>query len=188
MFVARSFDINKPGTTIKDLKGAVLGGSISQGIVKVGDEIEICPGFETKTKTKVVSLATNAGPITQATPGGLIAIGTTLDPSTAQNDQLRGKIIAKPDSLSEPVNEIKVSMHFFERMVHFDKKDLDVKVNDPLVLTIGTNTNIGFVGKIEKDKLTLKLKNPEVVEASEKIAISKNINNQWRLIAYGEIM
>ncbi|MBT4192178.1 MAG: translation initiation factor IF-2 subunit gamma [Candidatus Diapherotrites archaeon] len=188
MFVARSFDINKPGTKIKELHGAVLGGSISQGAVKIGDEIEICPGFETKTKTKVVSLSTNAGAITQATPGGLIAIGTTLDPSTAQNDQLRGKIIAKPGSLSEPVNEIKIGMHFFERMVHFDKKDLDVKVNDPLVLTIGTNTNIGFVGKIEKDKLTLKLKNPEVVEKSEKIAISKNINNQWRLIAYGEIM
>jgi translation initiation factor 2 subunit 3 len=187
MFVARSFDINKPGAKVKDLKGAVIGGSISQGIVKVGEEVEICPGLSGKTKTKVISLATNAGLINEAHSGGLIAIGTTLDPSIAQNDQLRGRVIAKPGSLPDPVKEIKVKVHMFERMVNFEKKDAEVKINDPLVLTIGTNTNVGFATKVEKDKITLNLKNEEVVEKGEKIALSKNINSQWRLIAFGEI-
>src|SRR3989344_2483698 len=39
--IARSFDINRPGTIPKNLHGAVLGGSLKQGTLKVGDEIEI---------------------------------------------------------------------------------------------------------------------------------------------------
>lgn len=35
LIVIRSFDVNKPGTEIKDLKGGVAGGSILQGVIKV---------------------------------------------------------------------------------------------------------------------------------------------------------
>ena len=44
MIVIRSFDINKPGSEIEKLKGGIAGGSILQGVLKVGDEIEIRPG------------------------------------------------------------------------------------------------------------------------------------------------
>ena len=188
MFIARSFDINKPGIKIKELKGAVLGGSISQGVVKVGDEIELCPGIDGVTKINVESLSTNSGLVKEAHAGGLIAIGTDLDPSLAQNDQLRGKILAKVGSLTDPTKILKVKTTTFQRMVDFDPKDAQVKVNDPLVLTIGTNTNVGFVTTIKKDSLELALKHEEIITKGEKIAISKNINNQWRLIAYGEIV
>ena len=46
--VARSFDINKPGTKPQNLHGAVLGGTLKKGILKVGDTIEIKPGIMTK--------------------------------------------------------------------------------------------------------------------------------------------
>jgi len=45
MHILRSFDINKPGTKIKNLKGGVIGGSVTQGNFSVGDEIEIKPGI-----------------------------------------------------------------------------------------------------------------------------------------------
>jgi translation initiation factor 2 gamma subunit (eIF-2gamma) len=32
------------------------------------------------------------------------------------------------------------------------------------------------------------LKNESIVEKGERVAISKNINGQWRLVAYGEII
>lgn len=35
LIVIRSFDVNKPGTEVDDLKGGVAGGSIIQGILKV---------------------------------------------------------------------------------------------------------------------------------------------------------
>lgn len=188
MFIARSFDINKPGKNINDLSGAVLGGSISQGIIKIGDEIQLYPGLKEETITKVISISSSKGSINEASPGGLIAIGTELDPSIAQNDQLRGKIIAKPKSLPKETNEMKVLFELFKRTNEEEKKEFEIKVNDPLVLTIGTNTNIGFVKKVDKNNLELTLKNPEVFEKKDKIAISKNINGQWRLIAFGEVI
>ena len=46
--IARSFDINKPGTKISNLKGGVLGGILKKGKLKVGEEIEIKPGLSIK--------------------------------------------------------------------------------------------------------------------------------------------
>ena len=48
--IARSFDINKPGTEISKLKGGVIGGSVTQGTIKIGDQIEIRPGIRQKEK------------------------------------------------------------------------------------------------------------------------------------------
>jgi translation initiation factor 2 subunit 3 len=207
MFVARSFDINKPGAKIKDLKGAIIGGSISQGIVKAGDEIELSPGLAGKTKTKVLSIATDQGLIQQAKPGGLIAIGTDLDPSMAQNDRLRGQIAAATGTTPVPVKELTVKLTMFERMIEQNVKDLGkgapfagrneaddssrkvlIKVTEPLVITIGTNTIVGFVTKCDGKVMSANLKNEVIAEKNEKVAISKNINGQWRLIAYGEVL
>jgi len=93
MHVLRSFDINKPGTKIKNLKGGVIGGSITQGKLSVGDEIEIKPGLINPKKksyqsiqTEIVSLGTGAGIVDEVKSGGLVAIGTKLDPSLSTSD------------------------------------------------------------------------------------------------------
>ena len=189
MFVARSFDVNKPGTKVKDLKGAILGGSISTGIIKVGDEVEIGPGLMGFTKTKVMSISIDGGLIDSAKPGGLIAIGTDIDPSMAQNDRLRGQIVAKVGTLPKPTKSLNLKLNLFERMLEQNLiEKIDIKISDPLVVTIGTNTVLGFVSKIDKKTCLLNLKNEVIAEKNEKVAISKNINGQWRLIAYGEVL
>jgi len=208
MFIARSFDINKPGTLPKDLKGAIIGGSITQGAVKIGDTIELNPGLKEKTLVKVMSISTSNGLVTEAYPGGLIALGTDLDPSVAQNDQLRGQIAAKPGTIPDPVKELKLNFTMFERMLEQNTKDQAktnviakrneaadslsqktiIKVTEPLVVTIGTNTTVGFVTKVDPKTITINLKNESISEKGEKVALSKNINGQWRLVAYGEII
>ena len=50
MHVLRSFDVNKPGTKLKNIKGGVIGGSLTQGVFNVGDEIEIKPGILNEKK------------------------------------------------------------------------------------------------------------------------------------------
>jgi translation initiation factor 2 subunit 3 len=188
MFIARSFDINKPGTKASDLKGAVIGGSIAQGTVSVGDEIELSPGLKGNTVTKVLSIATDQGFIQKARPGGLIAIGTTLDPSISQNDQLRGQTAVKPGTLPRPTKELILKVNMFERMIEQNiKEKAIIKISEPLVVTIGTNTAVGFVVKSDAKTTVLNMKNEVVAEKGEKVAISKNIAGQWRLIAYGEI-
>jgi len=48
MIIIRSFDVNKPGEEVEKLQGGVVGGSVVQGVLKVGDEIEIRPGHITR--------------------------------------------------------------------------------------------------------------------------------------------
>uniref|UniRef100_A0A8C5LYM9 Tr-type G domain-containing protein n=1 Tax=Leptobrachium leishanense TaxID=445787 RepID=A0A8C5LYM9_9ANUR len=48
LIVIRSFDVNKPGCEVDDLKGGVAGGSILKGVLKVGQEIEVRPGIVSK--------------------------------------------------------------------------------------------------------------------------------------------
>lgn len=188
MFIARSFDINKPGTKPNELKGGIIGGSISQGEIKIGDQIELCPGFNgKKIIVKVTSLSTSTGPINKATPGGLIAVGTTLDPSITQGDRLRGMIAAKVDSLPNPTKNIELKLFLFDRMLEELHENIKLKTTEPIVLTIGTNTAVGIVTKTDNKTATVVLKNEVIVEKHEKVAISKNINGQWRLIAYAEI-
>ena len=50
MYIIRSFDINKPGTTIDGLEGGIIGGTIAQGKFAVGEEIEIRPGIQVETR------------------------------------------------------------------------------------------------------------------------------------------
>ena len=56
MHVLRSFDVNKPGTKLKNIKGGVIGGSLTQGVFNVGDEIEIKPGIMNEKKKSYTNL------------------------------------------------------------------------------------------------------------------------------------
>lgn len=106
MIVIRSFDVNKPGTKIDDLKGGIAGGSILKGVLKIGDEIEIRPGIVQKgpnnkneckpIRTFVVSLNAEKNQLLYAIPGGLIGLGTLMDSSLTKADQLVGNIIGFP--------------------------------------------------------------------------------------------
>ncbi len=40
MYVVRSFDVNRPGAEVGGLSGGVLGGSLTRGELKVGEEVE----------------------------------------------------------------------------------------------------------------------------------------------------
>jgi translation initiation factor 2 subunit 3 len=41
MSIVRSFDINRPGASISDLKSGIAGGTLLQGILRLHDDIEI---------------------------------------------------------------------------------------------------------------------------------------------------
>ena len=44
MIIIRSFDVNKPGTSIDELQGGVVGGSVLEGVLQVGMDVELRPG------------------------------------------------------------------------------------------------------------------------------------------------
>lgn len=198
MYTARSFDINKPGSRPSDLKGGVIGGSLIQGILKQGEEIEICPGrrIEVEGKkslepitTTAVSLFTGGKSVKEATPGGLIAIGTSLDPARTKSDSYAGKVVGKIRKLPPTMESFNLSINLLKRVVGtIEEKIVEpIKTNEPLMLTIGTATTVGIVSEFHGEKIGVKLKLPVCAEEGQRIAISRRIDGRWHLIGYGEI-
>jgi translation initiation factor 2 subunit 3 len=198
MYAARSFDINKPGLRPKDLKGGVIGGSLIQGTLKHGEEIEICPGrkieIEGKKTTEAIttnieSLITGGKLVKQASPGGLIAIGTNLDPARTKSDSFAGKVIGKVGQLPPTLERFNLSINLLKRVVGtIEEKNVEpIKTNEPLMLTIGTATTVGIVSKFHGDKISVELKLPVCANIGQRIAISRRIDGRWHLIGYGKI-
>ncbi len=197
--IARSFDINKPGATPKQLHGAVLGGTLKQGTLKVGDEIEIKPGrvikesnqYYYKTiKTKIASLFNGSRKVEQLSPGGSMSIETELDMALGKSDALAGCIASKPGALPEITSNIKIKFALFPEVFGISNatKVEPLKVSEMLMLSINTSMTIGVVKKIKNDETELSLKIPIVPQKGENVGIARNINNHWRLIGYGKII
>ena len=186
MYCARSFDINKPGEKPKNLKGGVIGGSILRGKVKLKDKIIITPGIDgVPIETEIVSLNCASGPIEEAHAGGLIAIGTKIDPSITNNDKMRGQVIGVPGKVPESTKKIKLEVQPIERLV--EKTSAEMKTNETIVLTIGTMPAIGTVGSYANKKLEVFLNSPVVIEKGQKIALSRKASTRWRLVAFGVV-
>ncbi|ADD08612.1 translation initiation factor IF-2 subunit gamma [Candidatus Aciduliprofundum boonei] len=198
LYIARSFDVNKPGTRPKDLVGGVIGGSLIQGKFKVGDEIEILPGFYIlkgnkvewePIHTEIVSLMSGGKYWDEIKPGGLVGIGTKLDPAITKNDGLIGRMAGKPGTLPPVLTNITMDVHLLERVVgsREERKVEKIKTNELLMLNIGTLATVGIVTSGRDDTVELKLKYPAVAEKGQRVAIGRRIENRWRLIGYGII-
>ncbi len=199
MYVLRSFDINKPGTEVDDLKGGVLGGSIIQGTLKKNDKVEIQPGvkstdtdklsYKTLT-TEIVSLKVSTGSVKEARPGGLVGAGTLLDPSITKSDRLVGSIIGTEGKLPPVLHKFTLQAKLFERAVGTEKliKVEKIKTGEALVLNIATSVTSGKVVSARGDVAEITLKKPVCANKGSKVAISRRIGGGWRLIGYATIM
>ncbi|MEM4134213.1 MAG: translation initiation factor IF-2 subunit gamma [Candidatus Micrarchaeia archaeon] len=191
-FVARSFDVNKPGTPIDKLVGGVVGGSIVSGTLKVGDEIELAPGIVriSKTnpeiiKTKIVAMFAGSSKLSEAGPGGLVAIQTDLDPSLAKADGLIGNVISTVGNLPPLHNSLKIEYSLLSRV---DYENSSIKEGEMIVISAGTATTLGVAQKVKKDKMEVVLKRPIAAPIGSKIAISRRVNQRWRLAGAGKIL
>tara|TARA_Y100000034_G_scaffold125949_1_gene176448 strand:+ start:307 stop:1470 length:1164 start_codon:yes stop_codon:yes gene_type:complete len=197
--IARSFDINKPGTKIEKLHGGVLAGILKKGILKIGDEIEIKPGVSEKqanqftykpVKTKITSIYRGENPIKQATPGGSLAFETELDNILTKQDSLSGNIASTPNSLPEISNKIKLKYELFKELVGEEKtsKIENLKTNENIMLSINTTITVGQITRLNKDEVELALKIPIVPIKKDSVGLARNLHSHWRLIGFGEIL
>ena len=193
MNVARSFDINKPGTAPKNIKGGVLGGTISSGQVKIGDKLEIRPGRTTKKGLKPISaevVSLHSGISRQNLgPGGLVAIGTSLDPAMTKSDSLLGNVIGKPGSLPPVWDRLKVETTLLDRVVGTKNiQDVEeLKTKEQLVITVGTSTTVGVPVTVKDNIIDIKLSIPVCAPVGQRVALSRQVDGKWHLIGYGII-
>ena len=194
MHVLRSFDVNKPGTKIKNIKGGVIGGSLTQGIFKVGDEVEIKPGILNEKKksyepiqTEIVSLGTGAGIVDEVKPGGLVAIGTKLDPSMTSGDSFIGSVIGKPGTLPDNSTTSKMKVNLFDSAVGTgaEAKVTPIQNGELLRLSIGTSPALCKVLKAKAENIEVEFRRPVCLFEGGSVAISRRISDRWRLIGAG---
>ena len=196
MYVVRSFDVNKPGTTIKRLEGGVIGGTILQGKFVIGEEIEIRPGISSEGKgvynplfSEIVSLHAGGRSVKEAHCGGLVGIGTLLDPSFSKADGLTGNMTGKTGMLPVTLSELTLETHILERAVGTRElvKVEKISMGETLLLHVGAAITVGKVTSIKRDFATLQLSRPVCAQTGSRVAISRKMAGRWRLIGYGMI-
>ncbi|KAB0365979.1 hypothetical protein FD754_010135 [Muntiacus muntjak] len=204
LIVIRSFDVNKPGCEVDDLKGGVAGGSILKGVLKVGQEIEVRPGIVSKDSegklmckpifSKIVSLFAEHNDLQYAAPGGLIGVGTKIDPTLCRAERMVGQVLGAVGALPEIFTELEISYFLLRRLlgVHTegDKKAAKVRKlskNEVLMVNIGSLSTGGRVSAVKADLGKIVLTNPVCTEVGEKIALSRRVEKHWRLIGWGQI-
>jgi len=198
MYIVRSFDINKPGTLIDKLEGGVIGGTVIQGKIAVRDQIEIRPGMisekEGRSKynpliTEITSLQAGGKKVDEVTCGGLVGVGTLLDPSYSKADGLTGNIAGKTGMLPPTLPEITMETHILEQAV--GTKELtrieEVGMNETLLLHVGAAITVGKVVSVTKGGVKAELNRPVCAQTGSRVAISRKIAGRWRLIGYGLI-
>jgi translation initiation factor 2 subunit 3 len=193
MYVARSFDINRPGTRPAALQGGVLGGSLLQGRLTVGEEIEIRPGptgsaterSESLT-TKITSIVSGGQEWQELRPGGLAAIGTSLDPSLAKGDGLTGRLVGTAGTLPPVSQKIRLRATLLDRVLGAQReiKVEKIRTSEMLAVTVGTTIAAGKVTSARGDDFELALNRAVTVFPGSRVAISRKLN-AWRLIGYG---
>ncbi|MGZ4932246.1 MAG: translation initiation factor IF-2 subunit gamma, partial [Halobacteriota archaeon] len=199
MFIARSFDVNKPGTEISKLLGGVIGGTLNQGELRLKEEIEIRPGRSVETggkiewvpiSTTVVSILSEKEKLKVATPGGLLGVGTKLDPALVKSDSLVGQIAGVPGTLPPVWKSFTMDVKLLERVVgSFDELNVDsIRTSEPLMLSVGTATTIGIATSARNSAVEVALKRPICAEIGSRVAISRRIGSRWRLIGAGTLV
>ena len=196
MLIARSFDVNKPGSNWKDIRGGVIGGSLIRGNLKDGEEIEIRPGRQMQVEnrirwepiiTTITSVNAGSKKVDVATPGGLLGIGTKLDPALTKSDALAGQVAGHPGKLPPVWDKLKCRVTLMERVVGATSELAiePLKHNEPLMLSVGTAVTVGIVTNTKKDMVEINLKRPVCADLGARIAISRQVGARWRLIGMG---
>jgi translation initiation factor 2 gamma subunit (eIF-2gamma) len=206
LIVIRSFDVNRPGTDVDELRGGVAGGSIVQGVLKVGDEIEVRPGVVTKDSTgklkcqpifsTVISLFAESNDLRYAVPGGLIGVGTKIDPTLCRADRLVGQVLGGIGRLPEIFIELEVNFFLLRRLLGVRAADGNAKGTKVaklakggiLMMNIGSTSTGCRVVAVKQDLAKIVLISPVCTTEGEKLALSRRIDKHWRLIGWGKIM
>jgi len=227
MHCLRSWDINYPGAHIAKIQGGVIGGALLQGVLQTGTTVEIRPGNFTehvfvdkrnpqRTRryftvepqvARIQTAKSGETQLSQAEPGGLIALGTTLCPTVSVADRLQGCVLGLPGTLP-PVWEMislvdLTAVRDASARLQAGDEDSDMEPNDDsqneklktievgaeVRLHVGSDSVQATVLKIrqKRGKLGVALQKPLCAEVHSNFAIEVKIGNGYHLVAHARI-
>ncbi|POW05607.1 hypothetical protein PSTT_09544, partial [Puccinia striiformis] len=207
--VIRSFDVNKPGAEVDELKGGLLvevSYRVSYEYVfslflsphkEMGQEVEVRPGVVTKDsegkihckpiRSKIVTLLAEKNELLFAVPGGLIGVGTKIDPQLCRADRLVGQVLGAVGKLPKIFTEIEINYFLLRRLLGVKTDDKKQTKGEILMVNIGSTSTGGRVMSVKADLAKVLLNQPACTEVGEKVALSRRIEQHWRLIGWGSV-
>ena len=86
------------------------------------------------------------------------------------------------------IKELKMKTKLLQRVVGSKEelKVVPIKLNEPLILTVGIARTVGIVTSAKQNIVQVNLKMPICCDIGQRVAISRQISGRWRLIGYGE--
>jgi translation initiation factor 2 subunit 3 len=125
--------------------------------------------------------------VDEAHCGGLVGVGTLLDPSFSKADGLTGNIVGKSGVLPPTLSDLTLETHVLERAVGTKElmKIQDITIGETLLLHVGAAITVGKVTSTKKGMITIKLTRPVCAQTNSRVAISRKITGRWRFIGYG---
>ena len=200
MYVARSFDVNRPGTRPEGLAGGIIGGSIVEGSFNVGDSILIAPGRRIQSggktswkpiPTRIESLKGGGLDLDSVHAGGLCGIATPMDPMSTKADELSGQVMAREGELPPIWEELKLDLRLLEKMVSSGEEDAGsirpLQTNEMLMINSATATSVGTVSSAKGGSATIQLRLPICAKSGSRVTLSRRVGSRWRLIGHGSI-
>jgi len=182
--ILRSFDINKPNQNPCLMKGGVIGGSIIDGYLNIGDEVLIAPGFIRNgicepIKTRVLGINSEKENLEVSLPGGLIGVQLDLDSFFTKNNNLVGQVLYKGNKL-KVYEELKLKLKQLNR---FKLKNLEkgevIKVH---CLSYFEECQVLEVGK---KSLVIRMRKPLVYKDGVNITIFRKVNGIYKICYLG---
>uniref|UniRef100_A0ACD5T8J1 Uncharacterized protein n=1 Tax=Avena sativa TaxID=4498 RepID=A0ACD5T8J1_AVESA len=168
MIVIRSFDVNKPGSEVDEIRGG--------GVLRVNQNIEVRPGIVMKDER------------------GLIGVGTTMDPTLTRADRLVGQVLGEIGSLPDVFVELEINFFLLRRLLGVRTKGTEkagkvskLTKGEILMLNIGSMSTGARVVAVKNDLAKLQLTAPVCTSKGEKVALSRRVEKHWRLIGWGQI-
>ena len=186
--IIRSFDVNKPSTPVDKITGAIVGGTIKTGCLKIGDKVKIIPGIVLSNgqnhpiEAFILTLKTDNIPLQIAYPGGLIGIGLSIDPTLSKEDRLVGNFII---GIEDTTNKIFKTCTIYYSQYNTDTQ-INIKQGDSFICMLCSIKRIIKVNWIDKTKSQLNFTSSVVMagELSDSVVIIKS--NHIEL--YGNIL
>jgi translation initiation factor 2 subunit 3 len=119
-------------------------------------------------------------------PGGLSAIGTSLDPALTKADRLTGRLVGTPGTLPPVTQKLRLKATLMDRVLGIERelKVEKIRTSEVLAVTVGTTIAPGKVTSARGDEVELTLGRTVTVFPGSRVAISRRLN-AWRLIGYG---
>ncbi len=191
--ISRSFDVNHPHIPYTEIVGGVVGGSVLRGQFKIGDVIEISPGIITTNKdgtvewkphyTTISSLKSDTMELTDVQPGGLIGIGTDIDPYYCKNDGMAGQMVGLKGKMPPSVLILTTT---FEK-IEFDGNTWTPRCGSNITVITGTYCGDGKITSSTDTTITITLQRPVCIDKDNMIVLCEKTRDAFHIVGCGHM-